>query len=86
MKVLKSAKMKSLLARGVKKAKKKSLPPDGTFVNLIYETATNGWHYQVEYIHDTSEGSGAKRIQVYAFKPSFAANNRNATHTLWETL
>ena len=73
MKILKTAKMKSLLRRGINKAKRlKSKPRDGMMYNLIYETLLNGWHYQVEYVFDHRVQSSPYVI-VYGFKPGDAS-------------
>lgn len=74
MKVSKSNAMKKMLSRGIKLAKKGRIPDEGMMRNLIYETLPNGWHYQVEFIHDTRVFS-KPYVAVYAFRPprSFCA-------------
>ena len=68
MKELRSPKMKSLLARGKRRATKARRPGDGGMVGLINETAKNGYHYQVEWVHDTRFAL-LPWIVAYAWKP-----------------
>lgn len=53
MKESKGKRLLQLLAEGISKAAKTTAPPDGMMKSLVYETSKNGWHYQVEYVHDT---------------------------------
>ena len=77
MREFKSKAMKSRLERGIKKAKKLPIPSDGSMRNLIYETIPNGWHYQVEYIHD-SRLCEKPYVAVYAFRPKGRWHARSA--------
>jgi hypothetical protein len=84
MKELKTKKMKELLSRGVRKTYKiKHTPSDETFINLIYKTMKNGWHYQVEYLKD-SRFYTKPRVIVYAFKPPFTIWARSADYYLFQ--
>lgn len=62
--------MRFLLETGIRRAKrnKKMRPGDGGMVNLLNETIKNGWHYQVEWIHDT-RFAPEPYIVAYAFPP-----------------
>lgn len=77
-KILRSKKMRSLLARGKHRAKSKHRPSDGMMTGLIHETLRNGWHYQVDWIHDTRFKS-EPWIEVFAFAPG---HKGVATHSL----
>lgn len=77
-KILRSKKMRSLLARGKRAAKPNRRPGDGGMINLIHETLPNGWHYQVEWIHDT-RFKPEPWIEVLAFRPG---HDGVATHSL----
>ena len=68
MKELRSKKMRSLLARGKRRATKNRRPGDGGMTGLVNETAKNGWHYQVEWVHDT-RFEPLPWIVAYALKP-----------------
>lgn len=68
MKECKSMAMRKMLKRGLAMAKKRKAPSDGWMSNLIYETKPNGWHYQVEYVHDTRFHL-KPMVSVYAFRP-----------------
>ena len=81
MKLLKSEKMRSLLKRGLRAAARGEAPSDGYLSNLIYKTEPNGWHYQVEYIHDT-RFHDKPYVTVFAFKPPRKFCARGATHYL----
>lgn len=37
-------------------------------INLVYENLKNGWHYQVEYVHDT-RFAPKPWIIAYGFSP-----------------
>lgn len=50
-KELRSKKMRSLLAHGKRKARGHP-PAEGYMKQLVYETLPNGWHYQVDWVHD----------------------------------
>lgn len=52
-KILRSKKMKALLAIGKRRAKKAMRPSDGMMTFLSCLTLPNGWHYQIDWIHDT---------------------------------
>lgn len=77
MKELKSKAMKRMLALGVTAANKRHPPPDGLMVNLVYETLRNGWHYQVEYVHDTRH-EDKPYVIAYGFAPPCRFNARVA--------
>ena len=85
MKVLRSKKMRALLAAGIRKSKRQKPPSDGYMVSLIYKTEKNGWHYQVEWVHDT-RFEPKPIVKVYAFAPPRDFCARPATHTLWQEL
>lgn len=80
MKILRSQKMRGLLAIGKLRAKRKPrlCPGDGGLSSLHHETLTNGWHYQVEWIHDT-RFKPEPWIEVFAFRPG---HDGTATHSL----
>lgn len=67
-KELKSKRMKALLARGRRKARGKRPPSDGMMLGLINENLPNGWHYQVEWVHDT-RFEPKPWIVAYGFSP-----------------
>lgn len=77
-KILRSHKMKSLLAEGKRRATPKRRPGDGGMIGLHHETLPNGWHYQVDWIHDT-RFAPEPWIEVFAFRPG---HNGVATHSL----
>ena len=77
---LRSAKMKELLKRAKRRAKGRP-PSEGPLRSLIYETAKNGWHYQVEWVHDL-RCRPKPYIVAYAFKPPLDMSARFATHYL----
>ena len=77
MKKSSSKAMREMLKRGLAKARKRSLPSDGMMSNLIYETKPNGWHYQVELIHD-SRFHAKPIVAVYAFRPPRRYHARGA--------
>lgn len=70
-KELKSPRMKALLAKGVRRTRRepRRRPSDGMMRNLVYLTLNNGWHYQVEWAHDTRIRP-KPYVVVYAFPPS----------------
>ena len=68
MNILRSKKMRSLLARGKRLATAKRRPGDGMMASLINESLPNGWHYQVDWIHDT-RFKPEPWIEVFAFRP-----------------
>lgn len=78
MKILKSKKMKALLAAGKRRAKPRLCPGDGGMTNLLHEDLPNGWHYQVDWINDT-RFSPEPWIEVFAFRPGHTGG---ATHSL----
>lgn len=78
MKILRSKKMKALLAIGKRRAKKANRPGDGDMTFLSCQTLPNGWHYQVDWIHDT-RFSPEPWIEVFAFAPG---HKGIATHSL----
>lgn len=78
MKILRSKKMKALLAIGKRRAKPNKRPGDGMMTSLSYLTLPNGWHYQVDWIHDT-RFSPEPWIEVFAFAPG---HDGVATHSL----
>jgi hypothetical protein len=80
MKRLRSKKMKLLLERGKRLAKRRPnrRPSDGMMTGLINENGLRGWHYQVEWIHDT-RFEPKPWIVAYAFSPS---SHGIATHFL----
>jgi hypothetical protein len=84
MKELKSPTMRKLLRSGIRKAKKIGTPSDGTMFNLIYKTLKNGWHYQVEYIHD-GRMFESPYVAVFAFKPP-VVGAAAATFVLYQEL
>lgn len=81
MKVLKSPAMRRFLAAGIRKARKHAPPGDGGMFSLVYKTLPNGWHYQVEFIHDTRRNP-KPWVQVFAFAPPIDFSGRLATYTL----
>ena len=81
MKKLSTSTMKSLLKRGLRKAKKMKRPSDGFFKSLFTEEKPNGWYYQVEYIYDQRFNS-LPRVTVYAFRPPRSFNARSADYFL----
>lgn len=81
MKELKTPAMRYQLKLGIKQARKLSPPSDGMLVNLIYETLRNGWHYQVEYVHDT-RFDPRPYVEVYAFAPPRRFHARSADYYL----
>lgn len=83
MQILKTKSMKRYLRRGLKLAKTKTKPSNGSFFNLIYETLKNGWHYQIEYVYDT-RCNDKPYIAVYAFKPPERFHARLADYVLTE--
>lgn len=60
--------MKQLLEKGLRKAKRMKAPSEGTFCPLFNLDTKNGWHYQIEYVHD-SRYEDKKFVSVFAFKP-----------------
>lgn len=68
MKILRSKKMKSLLARGKRLARKKRRPGDGMLCPLFREESSNGWAYMVDWIND-SRFAPKPWIEVFAFSP-----------------
>lgn len=85
MKELKTRVMKKLLVEGIRKAKKQRPASDGHFINLIYRTKKNGWHYQVEYITD-SRCYEHPTVIVYAFKPPLNWSARSADFYLKQSI
>ena len=77
MKTSKSKAMRLMLKRGIAIARKRHVPSDGMMTNLIYQTKPNGWHYQVEFIHDTRFHE-RPIVAVYAFKPPMRYHARGA--------
>jgi hypothetical protein len=79
-KILRSKKMKTMLAAGQRKAKREPhrCPGDGGLIGLIWQTLPNGWHYQVDWIHDT-RFAPEPWIEVFAFCPGHSGV---ATHSL----
>ena len=67
-KLLRSRRMRDLLAEGVRKSKRMRPPSDGTMTSLVYLTLKNGWHYQVEWVHD-QRFQKEPWIIAYAFPP-----------------
>lgn len=68
MKLLRTPKMRSLFAEGKRIAKKRRAPGDGTLVGLLNRDDSQGWHYQVDWIHDT-RWNPRPYITVFAFSP-----------------
>jgi len=81
MKELKSKCMIKLLSRGLKRSKKTKQPSDGNMFNLIHERKRNGWHYQVEYVHDIRIRENPY-VVVYAFKPTVGGGSPVADYYL----
>lgn len=83
MKILRSKKMKALLAKGRRLAKKRKRPGDGMLQPLFSECAPNGWFYQVDWIND-SRMAEKPWIEVFAFSPSARkqAGTYSASHSL----
>lgn len=82
MKILRSKKMKRLLAKGKKMATAKRRPGDGMLRPLFQETSKNGWYYQVDWIND-SRFAPKPWIEVFAFKPgSIQRGTSCASHSL----
>lgn len=67
-KELRSKRLRALLEQGNRKARRKSPPSDGMMVNLVYLNLPNGWHYQVEWVHDT-RFRPKPWIVAYGFSP-----------------
>ena len=67
MKVLRTPKMRTLLREGKRKATGNP-PSEGNMIGLIHRTEKNGWHYQVEWIHDIRL-KPEPYVVVYAFRP-----------------
>ena len=78
MKILRSRKMRALLAKGKRRATRKRRPGDGMLSSLFHETLPNGWHYQVDWINDT-RFKPEPWIEVFAFRPG---HDGVATHSL----
>ena len=83
MKVLKSKIMRKLLAAGKRKKSKIGAPRVGSSCSLIYRTLPNGWHYQVDYIHD-SRFYERPAVFVYAFAPGRGRGAVSADYVLSE--
>jgi len=66
---LKTDKMRAMLKRGQRKTRGHRPPSEGMMRGLINETAKNGWHYQVEWVHDLRRAPEPYVI-VYAWPPS----------------
>jgi hypothetical protein len=79
VKELRSKAMRNLLSEAQRKVKRP--PLDGMMISLIYRTLRNGWHYQVEHIHDT-RFRPKPYIVVYAFKPPRTYHARSADYFL----
>ncbi len=79
-KILRSKKMRALLAKGKRRAKRepRRCPGDGGLISLAHETLPNGWHYQVDWINDT-RFTPEPWIEVFAFRPG---HHGVATHSL----
>lgn len=69
MKELRSKKMRTLLALAKRRARPAKRPGDGMMTSLVYEHMKNGWHYQVEWVHDT-RFAPKPWIIAYAFSPN----------------
>lgn len=67
-KELRSKKMRSMLARAKRRVRRRKRPGDGMMTSLVSETLPNGWHYQVEWVHDT-RFAPKPWIVVYGFSP-----------------
>ena len=80
-KELRSEKMRFMLESGIRRARRnrRLRPGDGMMTNLLHETLKNGWHYQVEWVHDTRFAPEPWDI-VYAFHPR--KHQGKATHWL----
>ncbi len=81
MKELKTKKMKKLLQKALRLAKKEGAPSDGMMHPLFTETLQNGWYYQADYVHD-SRYEEEKFVAIHAFKPPLRFHARSATHYL----
>ncbi|HRZ18596.1 MAG TPA: hypothetical protein P5136_00940 [Methanofastidiosum sp.] len=81
MKELNSKAMRSLLKEGIRIAKSKRVPSDGALLPLLDKTLNNGWHYQVDFIHD-SRCKDKPWVVVYAFAPPNNQYARNADYYL----
>lgn len=68
MKELRTKRMRSLLKRAIRKTRGLRPPHDGYCHSLIYETLPNGWHYQVDWVHDTRFRE-KPWVAVHAFAP-----------------
>lgn len=66
-----------MLMAGVEKAGKMPAPPDGMMTSVGYKTLPNGWHYQVEYMHDTRLRE-RPYVVAYGFRPPCRMNARSA--------
>ena len=82
MKILRSKKMRALLAKGKRVAKRKYCPGDGSLVPLHSEALQNGWYYQVDWIND-SRFAPKPWIEVFAFSPRTKQRGTvSASHSL----
>lgn len=82
MKILRSKKMRRLLAYGKRVARRKRCPGDGSLQPLYSETLPNGWYYQVDWIND-SRFAPKPWIEVFAFSPRMKQRGTaSATHSL----
>lgn len=85
MKELRSRKMRSLLRQGLREARRCLRPPsEGMLVNLFSEDLSNGWHYQVDYIHDL-RFRPKPYVAVFAFRPPRRHCAASASHVLIST-
>lgn len=85
MKLLNTKKMKELLEKGVSQVKSKKPPSDGGMISLFTEEASNGWYYQVDYIHDTRVMKHPY-VAVYAFRPPRDFSARAADYYLYQEI
>lgn len=81
MSVLKSKRMKSLLKKGLRFAKRFGPPQEGSIRSLFTYQARNGWYYQVDYINDRRFRPDPY-VGVYAFRPKGDYSARFADYYL----
>jgi len=84
-KVLKSKRMKQLLKKAVKEAKKYKQPKEGHMFPLTSTELKNGWDYQADYIYDLRQ-CDRPYVVVWGFKPPRVYYAKSAEYYLWKEL
>ena len=77
--------MRRMLARGLRDARSRSQPSDGSMFSLFTVDMANGWYYQVDFIHDTRL-MPKPYVSVFAFRPPRDFSARSADLYLSEML